>query len=142
MLGNREDAEDALQEAFIRGYRFLSSCDPQRFDAWLFRILANRCRTYGGRRQRRERTIVGNNPDVMEASEEHPAERLAWQEEIRHALQALDANQREAFLLKYVEERSYQEISEMTGVSMSALKMRVKRACDRLRERLQEVYHV
>lgn len=142
MLGNREDAEDALQEAFIRGYRFLSSCDPQRFDAWFFRILANRCRTFGGQRQRRERTFIGDNAAGMAVSEEHPAERLAWREEIRHALQALDADQREAFLLKYVEDRSYEEMREMTGAGVSALKMRVKRACDRLRELLQEAYNV
>jgi RNA polymerase sigma-70 factor (ECF subfamily) len=49
-------------------------------------------------------------------------------------------DQREAFLLKHVEELSYEEMSEMTGVGVSALKMRVKRACDRLREMLQEVY--
>jgi RNA polymerase sigma-70 factor (ECF subfamily) len=50
--------------------------------------------------------------------------------------------QREAFLLKHVEDLSYEEIAELTGVGVSALKMRVKRACDRLRELLQEVYSV
>src|SRR5690348_18267445 len=46
MLGNREDAEEALQDAFTRAYRSLARCeDPERFGAWLFRILVNRCRT-------------------------------------------------------------------------------------------------
>ena len=54
MLGNREDAEEALQDAFTRGYRSLVRCeDPERFGAWLFRILVNRCRTLGARRGRR-----------------------------------------------------------------------------------------
>ena len=50
MLGNREDAEEALQDAFTRAYRSLARCeDPERFGAWLFRILVNRCRTVGAR---------------------------------------------------------------------------------------------
>jgi RNA polymerase sigma-70 factor (ECF subfamily) len=51
----------------------------------------------------------------------------------------LDADQREAFLLKHVEDLGYEEMSEITGVGVSALKMRVKRACERLRGLLQEV---
>ena len=53
----------------------------------------------------------------------------------------LPADQREAFLLKHVEELTYEEISEMTGASVSALKMRVKRAADSLRDLLDGVYH-
>jgi len=46
MLGNREDAQEAMQDSFVRAYRALESCrQPDRFGAWLFRILANRCRT-------------------------------------------------------------------------------------------------
>src|ERR687890_1309456 len=59
MLGNREDAEEALQDAFTRAYRSLARCeDPERFGAWLFRILVNRCRTFGARRGRRGRTLL------------------------------------------------------------------------------------
>jgi RNA polymerase sigma-70 factor (ECF subfamily) len=61
-------------------------------------------------------------------------------EEIHRALAMLDADQREAFLLKHVEGLSYEEISEVTGAGVSALKMRVKRACDHLKVSLQEVY--
>ena len=47
MLGNQADAEEALQDTFVRGYRSLGRCtDPQRFGAWLFGILVNRCRTF------------------------------------------------------------------------------------------------
>jgi len=53
----------------------------------------------------------------------------------------LPADQREAFLLKYVEELTYDEMAGITGVSVSALKMRVKRACDGLRDLLEGVYH-
>jgi RNA polymerase sigma-70 factor (ECF subfamily) len=141
MLGNRQDAEEALQDAFTRAYRSLARCeDPERFGAWLFRILVNRCRTLGARRGRRSRTFVADEAALLEASEEHPADRAAWREEIDRALQQLRAEQREAFLLKYVEEIGYDEMSQMTGVGVSALKMRVLRACERLRELLSEVH--
>lgn len=134
MLGNREDAEDALQDAFVRAYRALPRCaNPDRFDAWLFRILVNRCRTRGARRTRMERTFVQDEIALERAAQQHPADRLALRFEIRHALAQLDSSQREAFLMKHVEELEYEEMSAMTGVGVSALKMRVKRACDRLR---------
>lgn len=141
MLGNREDAEEALQDAFTRAYRSLARCeDPERFGAWLFRILVNRCRTAGARRGRRARTFVWDDAALLGASHEHPAEQSAWREEIDRALGRLRAEQREAFLLKYVEEMGYDEMSQLTGVGVSALKMRVMRACDRLRELLSEVH--
>lgn len=141
MLGNREDAEEALQDAFTRAYRSLARCeDPERFGAWLFRILVNRCRTAGARRGRRAKTFVADETAMLEAAEEHPAERYAWREEIDRALQRLRAEQREAFLLKYVEDLGYEEMSRLTGVGVSALKMRVLRACERLRELLKDVH--
>jgi len=141
MLGNREDAEEALQDAFTRAYRSLKRCEePERFGAWLFRILINRCRTLGARRGRRAQTFVVDEAALLGAAEDHPAEASAWREEIERALKSLRADQREAFLLKYVEEMGYEEMSQLTGVGVSALKMRVMRACDRLRELLSEVH--
>ena len=141
MLGNREDAEEALQDAFTRAYRALPRCeDPERFGAWLFRILVNRCRTAGTRRGRRARTFVADEAALLGASEEHPEDRAAWREEIDRALQRLRPEQREASLLKYGEEMGYDEMSQLTGVGVSALKMRVMRACERLRDLLSEVH--
>jgi RNA polymerase sigma-70 factor (ECF subfamily) len=128
------------QDAFVRAYRSLAKCDdPERFAPWFFRILANRCRTAGTRRGRRERTFVSDDIALHGASEDHPAERAAWREELERALQRLDVDQREAFLLKHVEELGYEDMAVITGVGVSALKMRVKRACERLRVLLHEV---
>ena len=56
MLGDAADAEEALQDAFVRAYRGLRGCrEPDRFGAWFLRILVNRCRTRGARRRRRAR---------------------------------------------------------------------------------------
>src|SRR3569832_509214 len=90
MLGNREDSEEALQDAFTRAYRSLARCeDPERFGAWLFRILVNRCRTVGARRGRRARTFVSDEGALLEAAHDHPAEQSAWREEIDRALTRL-----------------------------------------------------
>jgi RNA polymerase sigma-70 factor (ECF subfamily) len=136
LLGNESDAEEALQDAFTRAYRSLARCrEPERFAAWLFRILVNCCRTTGSRRGRENARRA-----PIEAAETvgvaHPAERAMYREEIGRALAGLPAEQREAFLLKYVEELSYEEMVGLTGVGESALKMRVMRACARLRELL------
>ena len=136
LLGNESDAEEALQDAFTLAYRSLERCrHPDRFAPWLFRILVNRCRTLASRRGRHEARRA-----PIEAAEAlgvaHPAERSMHQEEIHRGLAHLVPEQREAFLLKYVEEMSYEEMAELTGAGESALKMRVKRACERLRDLL------
>lgn len=139
MLGDSDEAEDVVQESFVRAYRGLARCgDPNRFDAWLFRIVVNRCRTAGARRTRRARTVVTDSAALMgtEASGAEPGGE--WFDEVEAALRQLEPEQREAFLLRHVEGMSYDEMRAVTGAGESALKMRVKRACDRLRVLLQE----
>lgn len=139
MLGDPADAEEALQDAFVRAFRSLKRCeDPARFSAWLFRILVNRCRTIGGQRGRRERLVM-STAITPEPGVPHPEDRAAWREAIEWALARLAPDYREAFVLKHVEELSYEEMAELTGAGISALKMRVKRACDQLRTLLSEV---
>jgi len=132
MLGNREDAEEAVQDAFIRAHRALDQCDPARFGAWSYRILVNRCRTQA-RRWRWWRQGATEIEHARQLGVPHPSGDAAWREEISHALARLSAGQREAFLLKHVDDMSYEEMSTVTGVSVPALKMRVNRACERLR---------
>src|SRR3990172_231482 len=75
LLGNQADAEDAVQETFISGYRSLERCEsPERFGAWLFQILVNRCRTIGGQRGRRERGVTAGEAALGTADVPHPAE--------------------------------------------------------------------
>lgn len=139
MLGTREDAEEALQDAFIRAYRALARCEkPAQFETWLFTIVANRCRTHRSRRTRRERTFVADEGQATPGHDDRTLDRMAWSEAVEQALGKLDVDQREAFLLKYVEELSYEEMAALTGVGVSALKMRVKRAAARLRALLED----
>lgn len=136
MLGDHDDADDALQSAFLRAFRQLHTCrDRDRFGAWLFQIVLNECRTLAFRRDRRERRMVRDERELdvpMVVREGQTAELP----QIEKALATLEADYREAFLLKHVEELSYDEMAELTGASVSALKMRVKRACDRMRQML------
>ena len=143
MVGTRDEAEDVLQSAFIRAYRALDSCrDPARFGAWLYQIVANECRTFVIRRARRDRRLVRDEMTLRSAAASSTADVSDTLDDIQYAINQLDAGQREAFLMKHVEQLSYEEMSEITGEKISALKMRVKRACARLRELLEEVYDV
>lgn len=138
-LGDAADADEVVQDAFVRAYRALSRCaDPARFGAWVFQILVNRCRTAGSRRSRRERLFTADAGALEGASVAPEGERAAWRDAIRWALAQLDAEQREAFLLKHVEDLSYEEMADLTGAGISALKMRVKRARARLQILLAE----
>jgi RNA polymerase sigma-70 factor (ECF subfamily) len=139
MLGNMADAEEALQDTFVRGYRSLTRCnDPERFGAWLFGILVNRCRTHGAQRARRQRVVMSDDNALASASVAHTEDRDAWRDAIAWALGQLSRDMREAFLLKHVEELSYDEMQELTGASIPALKMRVLRAREELRRLLAE----
>ena len=140
MLGNREDAEDAAQESFVRAYRSLGRYEErQSFRTWLFQILVNRCRTAAVRRQRQQRMFLVDDGAIALASVRPAAESTELRAELQRAIESLDADQREAFLLKHVEQLSYEEMVAITGAGVSALKMRVKRACEFLRVRLAEV---
>lgn len=142
ILGNREDAEEAIQDAFLRAFRALGSYeDRERFAAWLTRILVNQCRTVLARSERRE--AVFSEMDVHEAElfTHSQATEQHWPD-LDHALAQLPADQREALVLRYADDLTYQEMSRITGAGESALKMRVQRAFTRLRALLREVSSV
>lgn len=138
MLGCRADAEEAVQDTFIRAYRSLSDCrEPGRFGGWLFAILMNRCRTSRRRLFRRRRYTASLRGDLPSGGDEAAA--LEWREEIARALARLRPIYREAFLLRHVEHLDYAEMARRSGTGESTLRMRVKRANDQLRELLVEV---
>jgi RNA polymerase sigma-70 factor (ECF subfamily) len=141
MLGNQEDAEDATQEAFVRAYGALSRFDGSvAFRTWLMAILINRCRTALARRRKHD-DRVDHDADVhtLAIVAEQNGD-IGLRDAIERALARLDAAQREAFLLKHVEQLSYEEMATVTGVGVSALKMRVQRACERLQDLLREAH--
>jgi RNA polymerase sigma-70 factor (ECF subfamily) len=138
MLGNAADAEDALQDTFVRAYRSLARCKADRFRYWVFGILINRCRTYAAQRTRRQNVVTSHDFLVASAATVDPGENDVWRLAIAWAMEQLPDEQREAFLLKHVEDLSYEEMQALTGASVPALKMRVLRAREALRRLLEE----
>ena len=143
MLGSPDVAADLTQECLIRAYTRLASChDPARFGAWTFRILRNGCLDY--LKDRRRETVPLEDESVLGAAEGDPEmslEQTELRQTVFRALETLPQPQREAFLLKHVEDLSYEEMTERLGASISALKMRVKRAREALQVALTAQRH-
>lgn len=141
-LGDRADAEEAVQDAFLRALRSLhNGFTPHHLRAWLMRIVVNRCRTAAARRARRRRLQelwFWRQSDEESRTAPSEVTESALPPALQRALAALSPPLREAFLLKHVEEMTYPEIAATTDVSVSALKMRVKRANELLLEYLGE----
>jgi RNA polymerase sigma-70 factor (ECF subfamily) len=140
MTGNHDEAADLVQRAFVKGFKKLGSCrEPDRVGAWLFRIVANLCKDHV-RSPRRGDLPLGRLAGVLPGDQD--PERDAAGAEIRSrvwvALDALTPEQREAFVLKHVEGRSYEEIAAVMDLSVASLKMRVHRAREALRGLLEE----
>ncbi len=138
-LGLEHDtALDLVQEAFIKAYERREQCrEPDRVQAWLFRIFRNAMLDWAKNVRRTESSLL----DVEEpAGGEDFAERHALREALGAALAGLPPILREAFLLRHELGHSYEEIADIAATSLSAAKMRVARARDALREALDPDY--
>jgi RNA polymerase sigma-70 factor, ECF subfamily len=140
MVSDGDAAADLVQDSFIKAFSSLESChDPERFGAWVFRILRNRCHDY--LRDRRRQMLPLDREAMLATSRECPdidLERLTLGQTIEEALSRLPEAQREAFLLKHVEGCSYEEMAQRLDTSVSALKMRVMRAREALQALLKD----
>jgi RNA polymerase sigma-70 factor, ECF subfamily len=142
IVGNREDAEEALQDAFLRAFRALGDYEErERFSAWLTRIVVNQCRSTLARTRRREAVFLDMDPLELSFVAAAPDATDSWPD-LERALTLLPDAQREALVLRYADDLTYEEMSRITGAGESALKMRVQRAFARLRALLSEVAHV
>ena len=132
VLGSREDAADAVQDALVRAWLALPKFrGDARFSTWLYRIVVNSA--HDVRTKRRDR-LVEEPPDPVD-----PRDRFAEQElsgELQRALNALDESYRVAVVLYDVLGCSYAEIAEMTGVPEGTVKSRIFRGRSELAERL------
>lgn len=139
MVSGEDRADEIVQRAFLKGFRKLRTCrNPEKVGGWLYRITSNLCKDHLKSRRRDDVPLEDAPP--MSAERGNPdseLERRELRDEIQAALDRLTPDQREAFLLKHLEGRSYSEMSEMLGASVSALKMRVHRAREELQELLE-----
>jgi RNA polymerase sigma-70 factor (ECF subfamily) len=140
LLGDPDDAADAVQDAFIRAYLSLDSYQERdRFGSWLMCIVANRCRSATDAARRRANVAgewMRSHSDPIHDTESHRDGDHALAQRLNEALGALPDATRSAVLRKYGEGLSYEEISADTGVAVSALKMRVARGSAQLRRTL------
>jgi RNA polymerase sigma-70 factor (ECF subfamily) len=145
LTGNEQDAEDVVQESFIRAYRQLGRFESRaNFGTWLYRIVAN-CSVdlIRVRQSRRDQSRAESLDEAADmASNRAPGpERLARSAEIeRHvanALSQLSPLERAAFTLRHYEGRSIDEIGRMLGLGTSATKHSVFRAVRKLRSALE-----
>lgn len=147
MLGSREEAEDATQEAFLslhrHGHRFRREA---RFSTFLYRVAANaalnRRRSLGRARARVEelgrRQLVGDEGPVSAPDPEAAVHGVQVQQAVQQALLELPRDLRMAVVLFDIEGRAYKEIADVLGVPEGTVKSRIHRGRSALRESLRE----
>ena len=143
MTGNREDAQDMTQEAFLKAYSSLSSFrGDSKFSSWLYRIGSNVCLDFKRRQGRRPSSSLtveddeGENIqlDIADESQSPEAllERKMTREAVRAGLQQLPDEQRQILLLREIQGLSYEEIGEAMGLEAGTVKSRIFRARKKL----------
>lgn len=144
VVATEADAEDLTQETFARSYIHMARFDPTyRLSTWLYRIALNLCRDHLRSAKRRERPVEPGSAS-LEANDRAPAAgpedmAIAQREAARldRALAELPESYREVLILKDLEEFSFQEIAEITGRSVTGLKIRAVRARAAMRKQLE-----
>lgn len=139
MTGRGDVAADIVQASLVKAYTSLDRCrNPDKFGAWAFRITANRCKDYLKNVRRKDVALEDAAPVAGALDPEDDLERSELRRRLDGALARLPEDQREAFVMKHEEGRSYNEMAELLDTSVGALKMRVHRARDMLQELLVE----
>lgn len=139
MTGSPDVAEDILQTSFIKAYHHLGEVRG-RFDAWLFRIVANGCKDWLKNIRRTHLSYDEDDQPSSYATPDEDLDRTELRQDLDAALAQLAPYLREAFIMKHVEGRSYEEMADLLGTTVGALKMRVHRAREALQALLEERY--
>jgi RNA polymerase sigma-70 factor (ECF subfamily) len=132
MLGDREEAQDATQNALVKAYQKLGTYDANyRFFSWIYRIVVNECLNV--RRARPPREPAGFEPvaagEALEVLEAQDRRRR-----VQGAILALPADYRQVIVLRHFTELSYEEISATLGIPVKTVKSRLYTARQRLAE--------
>lgn len=141
-VGDRETAEELAQETFVRAYRSLKSLrEEAKLSTWLFGIAKNVARESLRSRTRDRQNVDINDEQVLDLSDQSPVpvNQLLDKElnsVVQRSLAALDEDKRLVFTLKIFHQRSYEEISEITGFSIPKLKTDLHRARAEMRQRV------
>jgi RNA polymerase sigma-70 factor (ECF subfamily) len=148
MTGNQADADDVVQEAFLRAFQKLSSFESRSdFGTWIYRIAVHCALDRLERRKAEDARRVTEDADpeegVQVADSAPGPERLAWSAEVANlreiAMRGLTAMERTAFVLRHLEERSTEEIAAVLKVKPNTAKQTVYRAVEKMRLRLTQL---
>ena len=148
IMGDPAEAEDVAQETFITAYKSLRSFRGGSFKSWLIRVATNRCYDELRRRKRRPQTSLDAITDENESfaflrspgeGPEAHRQRVELALMIERCLKGLPDDQRIVTVLGDVEGYDYQQIAEITSVSLGTVKSRLSRARAMLRDCLQEI---
>ena len=135
---NQQDAEDVVQEAYLRAFRFFSGFRGGDARAWFMRIVRNTCFTWLHRnRPLRDTTEFDENLLQPDSSVPNPEEVVLQNESgtlMRKALEKLPPNFREVLVLRELQGMSYREIADITGLPTGTVMSSLSRARDRLRQ--------
>jgi RNA polymerase sigma-70 factor (ECF subfamily) len=138
LVRDPHDAEDVLQDAYLRAYRFLDQYRGGEAKSWLLSIVRNLCHDMIRRKRQHRTSITGDNAfDDVESDAPPPLERLAQGDEsqqLRRAIEALPVEYREAIVLREFEGLSYKEIAQVADVPMGTVMSRLARAREKLVE--------
>lgn len=144
MTPRRDDAEDIVQEAFVRAYQNLNKYrDEAKFTTWLLRIVTNLCTDMARMSSRRQaleqQEATGSLLWMTQGETEDPVDNLNQESRsiaLRKALQALPEHHRTVIILRDLEEREYSDIAQILGCTMGGAKLRVLRARRALKDRI------
>lgn len=122
LLGDREEARDATQSAFLKGYQALRTCDRnRRFFSWIYRILINECLNL--RRARRPAAPLDEVAAGPTASD--PIEARETRQRVRQAILRLSEPHRDVIVLRYFAEMSYEQVAVALGIPEKTVKSRL-----------------
>jgi RNA polymerase sigma-70 factor (ECF subfamily) len=153
VCGRADDADDAMQEALLKTYRFASQIkEPAAFRTWLYRTVKNACLISRRRRVHEpahlmslDETVAGPDGSVhsldVEDTGPRPDQVMAntrLRRALREALQALPPDRREIVFLREVEGLSTREVADVVGISEANVKTRLHRARAALRQKLED----
>ena len=124
-LENQKDADDTFQKIWTKVYFKLKTFKGNsKFSTWLYKITVNECINH---LKARKRIFEFDETNIRFSKQENHYKKEEIKQDVTKSLNELSKHDRTIIKLKYVEEFKYEEISELTGLTVSALKMRVSR---------------
>lgn len=143
LAGNKADAEDLTQEAFLRAYRFLKDFKGGSIKGWLYKIVTNVFYSEVEKEKKRpvllEEEALAQQTDPLLPEPHEEVGRSETRAAVQKAISSLPADYRTALVLADMEELSYQEISEILDVPIGTVRSRISRGRALLKEKLLQL---